>query len=66
MATVLVLPDEHVNAPEHFHGSGYKGVIIPDAQKGSVVVMSRSDVDMERYAAEVRDAVHPLATTPGG
>lgn len=59
-ATVLVLPDEPVKAPEHFDGAGYKGVIIPDAQNGSIVVLSRGDVDMERYAAEIRDAVHPI------
>lgn len=59
-ATVLVLPDEPVKAPEHFDGSGYNGVIIPDAKNGSIVVLSRGDVDMERYAAEIRDAVHPI------
>ena len=60
-ATVLVLPDERVKAIEHFDGNGYKGVIIPDAKKGSIVVLTRGDVDMERYAAEIRDAVHPQA-----
>jgi len=25
------------------------------------VVLTRGDVDMERYAAEIRDAVHPQA-----
>jgi hypothetical protein len=59
-ATVLVLPDERVSAPEHFDGAGYKGVIIPDTKNGSIVVLSRGDVDMERYAAEIRDAVHPI------
>jgi hypothetical protein len=59
-ATVMVMPDEPVEAVEHFDGSGYKGVIIPDAKKGSIIVLSRGDVDMERYAAEIRDAVHPI------
>jgi uncharacterized protein DUF3379 len=59
-ATVLVLPDEPVRKLEHFNGSGYRGVIIPDSKKGSIVVLTRSDVEMERYAAEIRDAVHPI------
>jgi len=65
-ATVLVLPDEPVKSLEHFDGAGYKGVILPDAQKGSIVVLSRGDVDMERYAAEIRDAVHPIEARPPG
>jgi hypothetical protein len=59
-AVVMVMPDEPVKAIEHFDGAGYKGVIIPDAKKGSIIVLSRGDVDMERYAAEIRDAVHPI------
>jgi hypothetical protein len=60
MATVMILPDEHVKAAERFEGSGYKGLLIPDAQKGTIAVLSRANVDLERYAGEIRHAVHTL------
>jgi hypothetical protein len=60
MATVMILPDEHIKKAEHFEGSGYKGLLIPDAQKGSIALLSRAHVDLERYAGEIRHAVHPL------
>jgi hypothetical protein len=66
MATVMILPDEHVKALEHFEGSGYTGVIIPDKQKGSIALLSRSHVDLERYANEIRHAVHELPAKAGG
>jgi hypothetical protein len=64
-ATVMILPDEHVKSPERFDGSGYKGLIIPDSGSGSIAVLSRSDVDMERYAGEIRRAVHSLPPETG-
>jgi hypothetical protein len=60
LAAVVILPDEHIKADERFAGSGYKGLLIPDAQKGSIAVLSRANVDLERYAGEIRHAVHPL------
>ena len=65
MATVMLLPDEHVKAAERFDGSGYKGVLIPDAQKGTIAVLSRADVDLDRYASEIRRAVHALPAKSG-
>ena len=66
MATVMILPDEHVKAAERFDGSGYKGVLIPDAQKGTIAVLSRADVDLDRYASEIRRAVHALPAKGAG
>jgi hypothetical protein len=60
MATVMILPDEHVKAAERFEGSGYKGVLIPDERKGSIAVLSRAHVDVDRYATEIRHAVHTV------
>ncbi|MEJ1964182.1 MAG: DUF3379 family protein [Gammaproteobacteria bacterium] len=65
MATVMILPDEHVKAAERFDGSGYKGVLVPDANKGTIAVLSRADVDLDRYAAEIRRAVHALPAKAG-
>ena len=66
MATVVILPDEQVRAAERFEGSGYKGLLIPDAQKGTIAVLSRANVDLERYAGEIRHAVHALPEKSGG
>ena len=66
MATVMILPDEYVGAAERFEGSGYKGVLIPDAQKGTIAVLSRAHVDLDRYATEIRHAVHALPEKSGG
>jgi anti-sigma factor RsiW len=60
IATVMILPDEPVEGLEHFTGNGYKGVIVPDSGKGSIAVMSRQEGDMEKYATEIRHAVHAL------
>jgi len=66
MATVMILPDEHVKGAERFEGSGYKGLLIPDAQKGSIALLSRANVDLDRYAGEIRRAVHALPEKSGG
>ncbi len=60
MATVMILPDEQVKAAQRFEGSGYKGLLIPDAQKGTIALLSRANVDLEHYAGEIRRAVHAL------
>lgn len=65
MVTVMILPQEHVKSAERFDGSGYKGVLIPDAQKGTIAVLSRADVDLDRYAADIRRAVHALPPKAG-
>ncbi len=65
MATVMILPDEQVKAAEKFEGSGYKGVLIPDARKGSIALLSRANVDLEHYASEIRHAVHSLPEKSG-
>jgi hypothetical protein len=65
MATVLILPNEHVKGTERFDGSGYRGVLIPDARKGTIAVLSRANVDLDRYASEIRSAVHPLPAKAG-
>ncbi len=66
MATVMILPDEHVKAAERFEGSGYKGILIPASKSGSIVVMSRADLDVEHYAGAIRHAVHYLPEKSGG
>lgn len=66
LATVIILPDEHVKTAERFEGSGYKGVLIPDATKGSIALLSRANVDLEHYAGEIRQAVRALPEKSGG
>ena len=66
MATVMILPDEQVKAAERFEGSGYKGVLIPDAHRGTIALLSRANVDLDHYAGEIRRAVHPLPEKSGG
>jgi hypothetical protein len=56
--TVLVLPHESVQAPEHFDGSGYTGVLLPNAGHGSIAVLSRTNIDSEREAREILSALH--------
>jgi hypothetical protein len=58
MATVMILPHESLKSPERFDGNGYKGLLIPDGANGSIAVLSRSNFDEERYAGEIRRAVH--------
>lgn len=65
VAMVMILPHEQVKAVERFEGNGYKGVLIPAAQKGSIALLSRANVDLDRYAGEIRHAVHPLAERSG-
>ena len=60
LTTVMIMPNESVKKPERFDGAGYKGVIVPDENKGSVILLSRQEVDLDRYAAEIRCAIHML------
>jgi hypothetical protein len=66
MAQVMILPHEHVKAMEHFEGNGYKGVLIPASKRGSIALLSRANVDLDRYAGEIRHAVHALPEKAGG
>ena len=65
MATVVILPDEQIKKAEHFEGSGYKGILIPAAKKGSIALLSRSNVDLEHYAGTIRHAVHYMPEKAG-
>lgn len=63
VATVMIMPNEHVKAPEPFAGNGYQGLIIPAGDRGSIAVLSRSDFDPQHYAGEIRRAMR-VAPTP--
>jgi hypothetical protein len=54
----MILPEEHVNAPEHFQESGYRGVLLPDKAHGSIAVLSRENVDADTPARDVLAALH--------
>jgi hypothetical protein len=56
--TVLVLPDEPLNAPEYFNESGYSGILYPNADHGSIAVLSRGHVNSEQEAREILNALH--------
>jgi uncharacterized protein DUF3379 len=56
--TVLVLPDESLNAPEYFDESGYRGILYPNADHGSIAVLSRGQVNSEQEAREILNALH--------
>jgi Protein of unknown function (DUF3379) len=59
--TVMILPDERVNAPQHFEESGYRGVVIPDNGHGSIAVLSRDRVDADGPAREILASLHSRA-----
>jgi hypothetical protein len=65
MATVVILPDEQIRKVERFEGSGYRGILIPAAKKGSIALLSRSNVDLEHYAGTIRHAVHDAPEKSG-
>jgi hypothetical protein len=56
--TVMILPEERVNAPEHFEEGGYRGVVIPDNAHGSIAVLSREKLDADAPAREILSALH--------
>lgn len=56
--TVLVLPNETLRAPEHFHDSGFNGIIYPNHGHGSIAVLSRTNLNSEKEALEILSALH--------
>jgi len=56
--TVMILLHERVNAAQQFNEAGYSGLLVP-ATTGSVAVLSRTPMNLEKQAASV---VHALQT----
>ena len=56
--TVMILQHEKVNAAQQFNEDGFSGLLVP-ARTGSVAVLSRTPMNLEKPAAEV---VHALQT----
>lgn len=56
--TVLVLPNESLNAPEYFNESGYSGILYPNAEHGSIAILSRGHVSSEQEARQILSALH--------
>jgi hypothetical protein len=56
--TVMILQHEKVNAAQQFNEDGFSGLLVP-AHTGSVAVLSRTPMNLEKPAAEV---VHALQT----
>jgi Protein of unknown function (DUF3379) len=56
--TVMILPEEHVRAPEHFQESGYRGVLLPDNAHGSIAVLSHENGDADGPARDILAALH--------
>ena len=58
--TVMILKNERVAAPQQFNEDGYSGLLVP-ARTGSIAVLSRKPMALERPADEV---VRALETAP--
>ena len=56
--TVMILQHEKVNAAQQFNEDGYSGLLVP-ARTGSVAVLSRTPMKLDKPAADV---VHALQT----
>lgn len=56
--TVMILLHERVNASQQFKEAGYSGLLVP-APNGSVAVLSRTPMNLEKPAANV---IHALQT----
>lgn len=54
--TVMVLPDESVEAPVRFSEDGYSGTIVP-AGPGSVAVIGEAGTDLEQVTGRVLSAI---------
>lgn len=54
--TVMVLPDESVEAPVRFSEDGYSGTIVP-AGPGSVAVIGEAGTDLEQVTGRVLSAL---------
>ena len=50
--TVLILQHEKVNAPQQFNEDGFSGLLVP-ATNGSVAVLSRTPMNLDKPAAAV-------------
>lgn len=50
--TVMILQHEKVNAPQQFNEDGFTGLLVP-ATNGSVAVLSRTPMDLDKPAAAV-------------
>ncbi len=59
----MILLHERVNAAQQFNESGYAGLLVP-AGAGSVAVLSRTPMDLEKPAASVVRALQPKSTQP--
>jgi hypothetical protein len=55
--TVLLLPNESLQAPQHFDDSGYRGILLPNGSNGSIAVLSRTQMDAESAAREILNAL---------
>jgi len=57
--TVMVLVHEAAGVPAQFDEQGYRGTIVPMPGHGSIAVLMRDPgaADLERIAAQVRDAI---------
>jgi hypothetical protein len=56
--TVMILPNEKVKQAERFEEGGFRGILLPDAGRGSIAVLSRSKLDAEQAAREILGALH--------
>jgi Protein of unknown function (DUF3379) len=56
--TVMILANEKVTAPQHFNEDGFEGLLVP-APTGSVAVLSRKPMPLERPASDVVKALQP-------
>ncbi len=55
--TVMILQHEKVNAPRQFNEDGFSGLLVPTGG-GSVAVLSRTPMNLERPAADVVHTLH--------
>ncbi|HEY6483481.1 MAG TPA: DUF3379 family protein [Steroidobacteraceae bacterium] len=58
--TVMILKHEHVRSASHFAEDGYSGMLSP-APEGSVAILSRAHVPLERPASSVLHALRARA-----
>jgi hypothetical protein len=56
--TVMILTHQPVKAREEFHADGYSGLLVP-VQGGSVAVLSKGSLPLDKPAAEMAQALTP-------
>jgi hypothetical protein len=61
--TVMILVHEHVKAAQQFNDAGYSGLLVP-APTGSVAVLSRTPMNLEKPAANVVHALETAGSAP--